>query len=210
METSELTFVAAILGASAALLGYAEFRRLLHGAVDDRYGEWGRFQARVARLPSFGARLRYRLHHGLAFFFCHGVHDLLHLTSGLAFDLFVVFAFLSPFWRAVYFDDWNPTLAAAIALAGACVYTFWKLRLGLQSCRVHVWSEQTSRCERCGEPHARADEQEGLKKTGKPAVRQAPEPPKGRTGWHRLWERRLERLTERLASEPEQVPRPAG
>ena len=140
METSELTFVAALLGISAALLGYAEFRRLLHAAVDDRYGEWGRFRAGVARLSGSGVRLGYRLQYALAFLFCHGVHDLTHLVSGLIFDLFVVFAFLSPFWRAVYFDDFNPTLAAAIGIAGASVYTFWKLRIGLQSCRVHVWS----------------------------------------------------------------------
>lgn len=209
MESWELAFVAAVMGAAAALLGYTEIRRLLHAAVDDRYGEWSRFRSRAAGLPA-GKRLRYSVSYGVAFFFLHGVHDLMRLASLLAFDLFVVFALLAPFWRSVFFHDWNPAVATAIALTGASVYMVWKFRWGLELCRVHEWSEQTWQCEKCGEYHARAEDHDQGKKAAKGPGLKAPEAAARRLRWHGLWERRLERLAQRLESELKGSPRPAG
>jgi len=210
MENWEVAFVAAVMGAATALLGYTEIRRLLHCAVDDRYGEWSRFRARAARLPGWSKRLEYNWKYAIAFFFLYGIHDLMRLVSLLAFDLFVVFAFLSPFWRSVYFDDWNPALATAIALAGASAYMVWKFRWGLQLCRVHEWSEQTWRCEKCGEYHALAEEREEKSKSAKSSGLKAPEPAKRHSGWHGIWEKRLQKLAEEVPSESQGSPRPAG
>jgi hypothetical protein len=66
----------------------------------------------------------------------------MRLATLVAFDLFVVFAFLAPFWRYLFFGDWNPALAAALALAGASIYLAWKVRQGMALCAVHGWSEE--------------------------------------------------------------------
>ncbi|MBI3695179.1 MAG: hypothetical protein HY238_10125 [Acidobacteria bacterium] len=192
----ETQFIAGVMGVAAVVLGYADFRRVLHAAVDDRYGEWSRFRGRAGG----SARLRY----ALAFFFAYGARDLWVVFRLLLFDLFVVFALLSPYWHALYFEDWNLTLAGAVSVAGAAVYMGWELRRSLALCRVHAWSEQTGCCEKCGCEkwgETRAAERPAAKKGGK----QAP-PAKTRHGWHGFWAQRLERLAER---QPES-PRPAG
>jgi len=197
-----LVFLAAVGLASLVLLGYTEFRRILHAAVDDRYGESARFWQRAAVLPDSGKRLGYQVHYVIAFFFFCGARDLMRLGSLLAFDLFVVFAFLSPFWRFAFFGDWNPILAAAVSAAGASVFMAWKLRQGLELCRVHGWAED-GHCQRCGEPWAQIDEPAPLKKGGKTANRLAAGKPswRERLSWSGLWARRLESLTERLEKE---------
>jgi len=169
----ELAFAAAVLGGGAVVLIYIEARRLLAAALDDRYGALERYWQRAGALPE--ARLGSRLRYGVTFFFCHGVHDLTRLGSLLAFDLFVMFALLSPFWRYAYFDDWSPAPAAGLALAGVAVYIAFKVRQGAALCRVHQFGDKTRRCERCDEPLL------------------PPEHDHGRF-WHGFWARRLERL----------------
>ncbi len=206
METWEWTFVAAVMGVAAALFGYTGYRRVLHAAVDDRYGEWSRFRARADRLAAGRGRLQHELQYALAFFVCYGVTDLTRLVTLLLFDLVVVFALLSPFWRYVFFEDWNAAVAVAAALAGVSIYTFWGLRRGLKLCRVHTWSE-TGRCERCGESRAEGEDRGLDKKKGKgPGVRTA----ERGWSWHGMWERRLQQLTGRLEKETPEGPRPAG
>ncbi len=181
------------MGGAAVLLGYAGYRRILHAAVDDRYGEWSRFRAHA---PA-SARIQY----AVAFCFAYGAHDLWVVLRLLLFDLFVVFALLSPYWRALYFEDWNFTVARGLSVAGAAVYTLWRLGRSLGLCRVHTWSEQTWRCEKCGEAHLQLEERLAAKKGGKKA-------PAAKTGhgWGGFWQKRLERLAEQ---QPES-PRPAG
>jgi len=205
LEVWQTVFVATVMGAGALLLGYTEFRRLLHAALDDRYGEAVRFWRLSRRLPSASQRIPYQLNYAVAFTFCIGLRDLTRFVTLLGFDLFVIFALLSPFWRSVFFHDWNPALAAAIAVAGASTYVVWKLRGGLQLCLLHGWSDQTGQCERCGELNAQAEEQARLKNTGKGGSAGAAAPPAGaarkRFSWQGVWERRLHRLEERLAGE---------
>lgn len=194
----QLAFVASVMGAGAILLGYTELRRLLYAALDDRYGQWARFWARTGELPELGRRLGCRLSYAVAFFFCYGVHDLVRLVTQLLFDLFVVFALLSPFWRYVFFDDWNPALAGGMALAAVSVFVVWKVRQGMELCRVHDWSEKTRRCQRCGEYQAQAEEQEPAGKTSKLTAPPASRSLWDRLSWHGFWERRLERWNQRL------------
>jgi hypothetical protein len=193
------------MGTSLVLLVYAEGRRLLHAAVDDRYGELVRFW----RQAGFGSRVNY----AVSFFFCHGVRDLMRLGTLLAFDLFVVFAFLAPFWRYLFFDDWNPILAASVAVAGIAVFLAWKLWRGMELCRLHGWSQDTWQCERCGEFHLYAEERTSSQKAPKGALKITPQPHGWIAGltehlsWHRFWEERLERLA---SSQEPGNPRPAG
>ena len=191
-----LIFIAALMGTAAALMVYVEGRRLLHAAIDDRYGQGLRFW----RQYSLGQRLSY----ALTFFFCHGVRDLWRLVTLVAFDLFVVFALLAPFWRSVYFEDWDPALAVAMGLVGVSIYIAWKLRQGRELCPVHGWSAETWQCERCGEFHAEADDRLRRKKGGKAAAAPALTF-SDRFSWHGFWERRLDRLNQRLED-----PRTAG
>ncbi len=184
----ELVFAATVLGAGAIVLGYIEIRRILHAAVDDRYGQWERFRSGLSQLPSTGERAACRLHYAVAFLFAHGWHDFSRLCSLVLFDLFVIFACFSPFWRYVFFDDWNAALAIAISLAGALLYAAWKVRMGLGLCRVHAFSEKTWRCERCGEFHARAEDPEHASSIT----------PGHNRWWHRFWERRLEQLSGKV------------
>ena len=219
LEGWQWAFVAFVMGAGAILLGYSDLRRLLHLALDDRYGQWARFCVQVSRLTSLRKRLTYGISYSLVFFFCYGLHDLALWLTLLGFDLFVLLALLSPFWRCVFFEDWSPTLGVGMVMAGVSVYMGLKLRRGLDLCRVHGWSPETWRCERCGEYHAQAEEQARRKKAGKPAVRTAPVELRERGSWRGFWEKRLERLAQRLAAElpdagsktgPEESPRPAG
>lgn len=168
-------FLAVVVGSSLAVLGYVEVRRLLCAALDDRYGEWARFwwQARQSSAAGFSRKLDF----AVAFFFCHGVHDLWRLVSLLIFDLFVVFAILAPFWRSVFFEDFHPAAAVTLGLVGVSVFLYSRLRRGLVLCKLHEWSQKTGRCERCGEPYLEPE-------------------PAGRLSWHGLWQRRLARLTE--------------
>ena len=191
--SGETQFIVWVMGVAAVLLGYANFRRILHAAVDDRYGEWSRFRARAAG----AARIQY----AVTFFFAYGVRDLWVVFRLLLFDLFVVFACLSPYWRALYFEDWNLTAAGAVSAAGAAVYTLWRWRWSLALCRIHAWSEETGCCEKCGEIHARAEERKAAKKGGKKAP-----PRKSVHSWHGFWTARLEKLAEQQPKSP----RPAG
>jgi hypothetical protein len=190
-----LAFVAAVMGAGVAVLGYVEFRRLMNAAVDDRYGQRLRFYRWAeASLPA-GSRLAAKLQYSIAFFFCHGVHDLTRLLTLLAFDLFVLFALLSPFWRYVYFNEWNPAAATALAVLGVSAYLVFKLRQGRRLCQVHEWSPADWRCQRCGEYHARAEElAEGAHLTGSPRTSFW-----DRLSWHGFWERRLEEMDRRVS-----------
>lgn len=194
LQTWQTVFLALLAGVSLALLIYTDGRRLLHAAVDDRYGQW----VRAWRQADLGFRLNY----ALAFFFCHGLRDLTRLSSLLAFDLFVVFALLSPFWRYLFFEDWNPGLATALGLAGTTAYLGWRLRSGAELCWVHGWSDEWV-CERCGEYHSRAEEIEARrKKSAKPGAMPLVEPAglRHRLSWHGFWTRRLEDLDRRLES----------
>ncbi|MBI3667753.1 MAG: hypothetical protein HY236_16240 [Acidobacteria bacterium] len=213
LEGWRLAFVASVMVAGAVLLGYADWRRLLHAALDDRYGQWARFYVQVGRLPILRKRLIYNFRYSLAFFFCYGLHDLLRWIILLGFDLFVLLALLSPFWRYVFFEDWNPVLAVGVALAGVSLYLGLKLRWGLELCRVHSWSAGTGRCERCGEFLVRSEEQTKRQKAGRAAEVQK------RGWWRRFWERRLEKVARQLEAElataiakpgMEESPRPAG
>jgi len=202
-----VAFVAALMGAGCVLLGYTEARRLLHAALDDRYGQWVRFWSRSRQLPQLSSRFAYRFHYAVAFFFTFGAHDLMRFGTLLVFDLFVMFALLAPFWRYVFFEDWNPALAAALSMAGLSLYAGWKFRWGLQLCRLHGWSPETWQCARCGEYHSQAEERVRQRKAGKAAARVVAAPP-APVGWRRrlslqsFWERRLEKLMRQLESEP--------
>ncbi len=191
LQNWHIVFLALLGGISFVLLVYTNGRRLLHAALDDRYGEW----LRAWRQAGLGLRLDY----AITFFFCHGLRDSMRLGSAIIFDLFVLFALLSPFWRYLFFEDWNPGLAAALGVAGVSVYLGWKLRSGVELCSVHGWSEEWQ-CSRCGEYHAQAEERAARRKSGK-ASAAAPDKPlslRERLSWHGLWERRLEQLNQRL------------
>ncbi len=186
------------MGAAGALLLYADGRFLLHSAVDDRYGQLARFWR--------GRGLGHKFGYAVAFFFCHGVRDVIRMITLLAFDLFIVFAFLAPFWRYVFFEDFNVLLAIALALAGVSAYLVWKLWRTLDLCRMHAWSEETWCCERCGEYSAAAEDR--ARKTSKSAGREEPELTwRDWLSWHGLWQRRLERIGREI---DEHGPRPAG
>jgi hypothetical protein len=170
-------FVGLVMGATFLVAAYVEFRRLLYAAVDDRYGEWARFwwesgQAGTAR--SGGEKFRF----ALAFVFCYGLHDLWRLLTLIAFDLFVVFAILAPFWRHVFFEDFHPALAVVLGMAGTAAFLYWKVKQSRPLCRLHQWSQKTGRCEQCGEAYIEPE-------------------PAGRFSWHGFWLSRVNRLVER-------------
>ena len=169
-------FVAVVMGAGLVVAAYVEIRRLLYAAVDDRYAEWARFWWE-ARQPVTARRGSEKLQFAVAFFFCYGLHDLWRLITLIAFDLFVVFAILAPFWRYVFFADFHPAAAALLGIVGTGVFLYWKVQQSLPLCRLHEWSQQTGRCSRCGEGYVE------------------PEPP-ARFSWHGFWQRRVNRLAE--------------
>jgi hypothetical protein len=193
----QLGFVAAVMIAGVLVLGYVGVRRLLNAALDDRYGQWRRFQEWSGRALPPGRRTAASLQYALTFFFSYGIHDLGRLVTLLAFDLFVLFALLAPFWRHVFFGDWSPASATALAAAGAAGYIAVKLRFGLQLCTVHHWGPPDWCCERCGEHHARAEEFAGGAAAGPSRAASFWD----RLSWHGFWERRLEELNRRVTAE---------
>ncbi|HZS52712.1 MAG TPA: hypothetical protein VFA54_17725 [Bryobacterales bacterium] len=210
LRNGDKAFLIALLVIGAALLAYAEYRRILYAAIDDRYGDWVRFHTRAGQLPERGRRLQYRLEYSLASFFAYGLSDFFLLLRLLLWDLFVVFALLSPFWHSLVFSDWNPFAAMAVSAAGTGAYTVWKLRKSLGLCRVHAWSAETWRCERCGEFHADAEERLEAKNPGKTALPKTSLPSRRRFSWHEFWENRLQMLVDRLQRELPSSPPPAG
>ncbi len=167
-------YVGVVMGLSLLVAGYVECRRLLFAALDDRYGEWKRFW-QDSRQPGPVKSRSEKIQFILAFFFCHGLRDLWHWITLVTFDLFVVFAIQAPFWRHVFFEDFNPVAACLLGGAGAALFLGWKLKRSLPLCQVHAWSSQTGRCERCGEPYLEPERITGV-------------------SWHGWWQRRLERL----------------
>lgn len=169
-------FVAVVIGASLVVACYVEIRRVLYAAVDDRYGEWARFwwDARQAGAARSGAE---KFHFALAFLLCYGVHDLWRLITLIAFDLFVVFAILAPFWRHVFFADSSPAVAVVLGIVGTAVFLYWKVRHSLPLCRLHEWSQKTGRCEHCGEAYMEPE-------------------PAARYSWHGFWQGRVNRLIQ--------------
>ncbi len=210
LRNKDTAFLIALLAIAAALLGYAEYRRILYAATDDRYGDRVRFHTRVREVPQSGRRLRYRLEYDLAWLFVYGMSDFFLLFRLLLWDLFVVFALLSPFWHSLVFSDWNPLAAMAASAAGAAAYMAWKLRGSLALCRVHAWSAETWRCERCGEFHAEAEERLEAKNPGKAQAPKANWPSRRGISWYGFWENRLQILTDRLQRELPSSPPPAG
>jgi len=176
LQLWQWAFIALVMGASLAVSVYVEARRLLFAALDDRYGEWARFWSE-GRQPGSTRTGTEKARFAVAFFFCHGTHDLWRLISLVAFDLFVVFAILSPFWRHVFFEDWNPAVAGLLSVAGIAVFLYWKVKHSLPLCRLHQWSPKTGRCERCGESYAEAE-------------------PASRYSWHGFWQQRVNRFAK--------------
>jgi len=172
----QLGFLGLVMGASLLVTLYTEARRLLWAAVDDRYGAWARFwweahQPESARSGVEKARF------AVAFFFCYGLHDLWRLITLVAFDLFVVFAILAPFWRHVYFEDVPAMLAVTIGVAGTAVFLYIRVRQSVPLCRLHEWTGQVPACARCGEAYVEMG-------------------PSSRISWHGFWQRQVSHLTE--------------
>jgi hypothetical protein len=174
MQGWQWTFVAVVLGVSLVVSAYVEMRRLLYASVDDRYGEWARFWW-DARQPGAARPGSEKFHFALAFFLSYGLQDLWRLITLVAFDLFVVFAILAPFWRHVFFADWNPVAAAVLSVLGTVVFLYWKIQQSLPLCRLHEWSQKTGRCDRCGESYVEPE-------------------PAARFSWHGFWQGRVNRL----------------
>jgi len=168
-------YVGIVMGASLLVAVYVEARRLLYAAVDDRYGSWARFWWE-ARQPGATRTGGHKAQFAVAFFFCYGLSDLWRLVTLAGFDLFVVFAILAPFWRHVYFGDFPGAVAGLLGVAGTALFLAWKVKYSLPLCRLHEWSQQTGRCERCGEAYVESD-------------------PPGRFSWHGFWQRQVNRRT---------------
>jgi hypothetical protein len=169
-------YIILVMGASLLVSVYVEARRLLYAAVDDRYGEWARFWWEAGQ-PGAAKTGADKFRFLTAFVFCYGLHDLWRLITLVAFDWFIVFAILSPFWRHVFFEDFNGVLAAILGLAGSAVFLYWKVKHTLPLCRLHQWSQQSGRCERCGEGYVEPE-------------------PAGRLSWHGFWQRQVNRLVQ--------------
>ena len=174
LSGSQWAYVGVVMGLSLLVSVYVGSRRLLFAALDDRYGEWARFWW-ASQQPGSAKSGSEKIQFVVAFVFCHGLHDLWHLITLVAFDLFIVFAIQAPFWRYVYFEDFTPAAAGLLGVAGTGAFLYWKVRHTLPLCRVHQWSPQTRRCEKCGESYLEPERAAGF-------------------SWHGLWQRRLDRL----------------